>query len=106
MKEGDSIGAVHRHETSSTDELGRCHPERVDVLQGSPFMQQRDALRMLPNAEPKEGLYRMKWRGENNLRRSMKGDYHNEEEYFHAHSCNCAHRYVCYGGCYFCTSIV
>lgn len=40
-KEGDSIGVVHRHETSSTDELGRCHPERVDVLQGSPFMQQR-----------------------------------------------------------------
>ena len=28
MKEGDSIGVVHRHETSSTDELGRCHPDR------------------------------------------------------------------------------
>ena len=46
MKEGDSIGVVHRHEKSSTDELGRCHPERVDVLQGSPFMQQRTALQL------------------------------------------------------------
>ena len=27
MKEGDSIGVVHRHETSPVDELGRCHPE-------------------------------------------------------------------------------
>lgn len=44
MKEGASIGVVHRHETSSADELGRCYPERVDVLQGSPFMQQRIAL--------------------------------------------------------------
>ena len=63
MKEGDSIGVVHRHEKSPADELGRCHPERVDVLQGSPFMQQCDALRLLPNAEPKEGSNRMKWRG-------------------------------------------
>ena len=63
MKEGGSIGVVHRHETSSADELGRCYPERVDVLQGSPFMQQRNALRLLTNAEPKEGSNRMKWRG-------------------------------------------
>ena len=54
MKEGDSIGVVHRHETSPADELGRCYPERVDVLQGSPFMQQRDALRLISNAEPKK----------------------------------------------------
>ena len=54
MKEGDSIGVVHRHETSSTDELGRCYPERVDVLQGSPFMQQRTALRVISNAELKK----------------------------------------------------
>ena len=54
MKEGDSIGVDHRHEKSSTDELGRCHPERVDVLQGSPFMQQRTALRLISNAEPKD----------------------------------------------------
>jgi hypothetical protein len=28
MKEGDSIGVVHRHEKSLADELGRCHLER------------------------------------------------------------------------------
>jgi len=27
MKEGDSIGVVHRHEMSPADELGRCHPD-------------------------------------------------------------------------------
>lgn len=37
MKEGDSIGVVYRHETSPADELGRCYPERVDVLQGFSF---------------------------------------------------------------------
>lgn len=37
MKEGDSVGVVHRHETSPADELGRCYPERVDVLQGFSF---------------------------------------------------------------------
>ena len=45
-EEGDSIGVVHRHEMSPADELGRCYPERVDVLQGSPFMQLRTALRL------------------------------------------------------------
>ena len=44
MKEGDSIGVVYRHETSSADELGRCYPNRWMFLQGSPFMQQRNAL--------------------------------------------------------------
>ena len=37
MKGGDSVGVVHRHETSPADELGRCYPERVDVLQGFSF---------------------------------------------------------------------
>lgn len=27
-KDGDSIGVVHRHESSPADELGRCHPDR------------------------------------------------------------------------------
>jgi len=62
MKEGDSIGVVHRHETSSADELGRCHPEWADVLQGSPFMQQRIALRLVSVAEPNEDSNKKKWR--------------------------------------------
>ena len=37
MKGGDSIGVNHRHEMSPADELGRCYPERVDVLQGFSF---------------------------------------------------------------------
>ena len=54
MKEGDSIGLILRHESSPADELGRCHPDRWMFCKGSPFMQQRNALQLVPNAEPKE----------------------------------------------------
>ena len=36
---------------------------KVDVLQGSPFMQQRLALRLGSVTEPNEGSTKMKWRG-------------------------------------------
>ena len=33
-EEGDSIGVVHRHETSPVDELGRCHLDRWMFCKG------------------------------------------------------------------------
>ena len=78
MKGGDSIGVNHRHETSSADELGRCHPEQVDVLQGSPFMQQRTALRLISNDEMVDDANNKQIRRNNPCHR-LKGDYYEKE---------------------------
>ncbi len=103
MKEGDSIGVVHRHETSSADELGRCHPEWADVLQGSPFMQQCLSLeQVLP--QKKIGRFKRKQAQAERLSYRMKGDSHNEKKHFYARSYSGSCHY-CNNGChYYCIS--